>query len=270
MLAIAANTTNASDSSRPHEGLADNLILLSVMPLLAGCGLIYEYVLSRYAEHVVNNVETAIFVMIGVMIMSAGLGAMMSRRIENPFTGLAWIEAIIAFMGATAVLSIAFLLAGAETLSMWFNGNTEFSFTAAFKAALTGEYSVFAMMAPYIVGFVMGFLIGLEMPLVVRIRESLPGVADDHNAATVYALDCVGIAVGTAVWAIVLKNWDASIAAAMTAAVNVVAGLIFYARYRNAIQQKRRLLVLHVLTVVVIAFIATNGIHWQRAVVASL
>ncbi|MFQ3259666.1 MAG: spermidine synthase, partial [Pseudoalteromonas distincta] len=49
------------------------------MAVLAGCGLIYEYLLSHYAGRVLGSVESAIYAMIGTMIVAMGLGAFLAR-----------------------------------------------------------------------------------------------------------------------------------------------------------------------------------------------
>ncbi|MFT7688726.1 MAG: spermidine synthase, partial [Candidatus Azotimanducaceae bacterium] len=44
------------------------------MAILAGCGLIYEYLLSHYASRILGVVESTIYTMIGLMIVSMGFG----------------------------------------------------------------------------------------------------------------------------------------------------------------------------------------------------
>ena len=42
-----------------------DFVLFAIMGILAGCGLIYEYLLSHYAGRVLGAVEQVIFAMIG-------------------------------------------------------------------------------------------------------------------------------------------------------------------------------------------------------------
>ena len=53
-----------------------------IMAVLAGCGLIYEYLLSAYAGRILGTVESAIYTMIGLMIVSMGLGAFAARALS--------------------------------------------------------------------------------------------------------------------------------------------------------------------------------------------
>ena len=80
------------------------------MGVLAACGLIYEYLLSHYAGRVIGTIETAIYTMIGLMIVSMGLGALAAKLIKDPFSGFAWLEASIAICGVSCILIIATLV----------------------------------------------------------------------------------------------------------------------------------------------------------------
>ncbi len=63
-----------------------DFLLFTFMGILAGCGLIYEYLLSHYAGRVLGALEQVIFAMIGIMIVSMGLGAFAARIFKSHFT----------------------------------------------------------------------------------------------------------------------------------------------------------------------------------------
>ena len=88
-----------------------DVLLIGVMAVLAACGLIYEYLLSHYAGRILGAVETAIYTMIGLMIVSMGLGAFAAKLIKDPFSGFAWLEAGIALCGVSCILLISSLVA---------------------------------------------------------------------------------------------------------------------------------------------------------------
>ena len=52
----------------------DDALLISIMAVLAGCGLVYEYLLSHYAGRVLGIMESTIYAMIGLMIVAMGIG----------------------------------------------------------------------------------------------------------------------------------------------------------------------------------------------------
>jgi len=94
----------------------NDVLLILTMAVLAGCGLIYEYLLSHYAGRVLGVMESAIYTMIGLMIVSMGLGAFAARKIKCAFNGFVWLELIIAFLGTTAIIIIASLIAATQLL----------------------------------------------------------------------------------------------------------------------------------------------------------
>ena len=86
--------------------LLDDTLLILTMAVLAGCGLIYEYLLSHYAGRVLGVMESTIYTMIGLMIVSMGLGAFAARKVRCAFNGFVYLELIIALLGSSAILFI--------------------------------------------------------------------------------------------------------------------------------------------------------------------
>ena len=83
----------------PKSVLSHDVALIGSMMILAACGLIYEYLLAHYAARIVGAVETSIYGMIGIMIVAMGIGAFLAKWVRCPFTGFAWLEVSIAFLG---------------------------------------------------------------------------------------------------------------------------------------------------------------------------
>ncbi|MDH4275430.1 MAG: hypothetical protein OEW08_10360 [Gammaproteobacteria bacterium] len=241
--------TSTTRSSWP---IIDDIVLLGVMPLIAGCGLVYEYALSHYAGVILGNTETAIFIMIGIMIMSAGFGSLMSQRIVNAFTGMVWLEISIIILGSSAVPAIA--------------GTVYFSnhYVLPHLPVMQGSVGI-DIIVPYIFGFIMGFLMGMEMPLVARIREHIRGAEGARGTAIVYASDCIGIAAGTFAWAAYLGDIDVTAAASMAASVNALALSIFILRYRAQINFNRRIIAAVMVAFLVLGSISTHGVQWSEA-----
>jgi predicted membrane-bound spermidine synthase len=117
----------------------------------------------------------------------------------------------------------------------------------------------------------MGFLIGLEMPLVVRIRENLyKNIDSAKNTATVYAADCVGIAVGTFVWAAVLGHLDVTTASAAAALANAAAAALFMLRYYNNLKGKSLLATAFTICFVLILVVFNNGVKWEPRLASAI
>ncbi len=65
--------------------LIDDSLLILIMATLACCGMIYEYLLSHYSARILGSVETVIYAIIGIMIVSMGLGAFAAKKIKHEF-----------------------------------------------------------------------------------------------------------------------------------------------------------------------------------------
>jgi len=234
------------------------------MAVLAGCGLIYEYLLSHYAARILGAVESTIFAMIGIMIVSMGIGSFAAKLFKNPYTNFAWLELLVALLGLTSVLIIATLFAFANTLPQIIAN------TYGLPPDLNPEGGVFlfaekfARISPYLMGFVLGFLIGMEIPLIARIREQLYEKHLDHNAGTIYGADYIGAGIGAAIWVIFMLSLEITTAAVFTASANLLAGLVFYLRYHKKIKYSPAFLLSQLVLVAIALNVFTNGNTWDK------
>ena len=233
------------------------------MAILAGCGLIYEYLLSHYAGRVLGAIEQVIFSMIGVMIVSMGIGAFVSRIFKSPFTAFAWLEVIIALCGSTAVL----ILAGITALANIFPSVIAEIFNLppdlVPQGGVVSFFQDFAEFVPYIMGFLLGGMIGMEIPLMARIREKVYDQHLEHNVGSIYGADYIGAGAGAAIWVWFMLSMDAMTAAVITASINIVVGLLFYFLYRQHIRFGSLLLSAHIAVIIVIIVIAQYGNQWD-------
>lgn len=241
-----------------------DVFLIGIMAVLAACGLIYEYLLSHYAGRVLGSVETAIYAMIGLMIVSMGLGAFAARWCKAPFTAFAWLEGIIALAGMSAVLLIAGLLALTGTLPQTLTSIFNLPPGTVLDGYLLTQLNEAARFTPYIAGFILGFMIGMEIPLIARVRQQVYGTFLENNAGTIYGADYIGAGVGAAIWVSFMLSMDITKAAIMTALLNIIAGCIFLWRYYDKIGHRKLLIVFHVFLFAMIALLAAKGQDWMK------
>jgi len=240
------------------------------MAVLAGCGLIYEYLLSHYAARVLGAVETTIFAMIGIMIVSMGLGSFAAKIFKNPFTSFAWLELLIAFLGLSSVLIIATIFAFANTLPKIIGDTYGLPPDLIPEGGAFRFMQEFASLSPYIMGFILGFLIGMEIPLIARIREALYEKNLAHNAGTIYGADYIGAGIGAAVWVLFMLSLEITTAAVFTASANLLAGLAFYIRYHKKIKFSPAFLLCQLILVAFALNIFKNGSNWDSELEATL
>lgn len=236
-----------------------DLTLIPVMGILAGCGLIYEYLISHYAGRILGTVESTIFAMIGVMIVSMGIGAFYARVIKRPFIGFVWLEVGIAFLGGISILLMAAVYSVAHTLPVQIHEiyGLDPSFGASQSLILTLKR--FAEAVPFFAGFLLGFMVGMEIPLIARIRERLHGKHLENNAGTIYGADYIGAGIGAALWVTICLQAPIMLVATTTAAANASMGVFFLIRYREHITGKPALWFIHVAILAMLGFLLVSG-----------
>ncbi|XQW84191.1 polyamine aminopropyltransferase [Thalassotalea piscium] len=246
----------------PNSLLKHDILLIITMAVLAGCGLIYEYLLSHYAGRVLGVMESAIYTMIGLMIVAMGLGAFAARKIKCAFNGFVWLELIIAFLGCTAILMIGGLIALTQTFPQLLADMFYLPPDMVPRGGYLKQLSFLAFNSPYVFGLLLGFFIGMEIPLIAQIREHLHQKHLKNNLGTIYGADYIGAGIGAAIWVIFLLSIDISKASALTAALNLAAGFAFILFYWQKLKWKKLLLALHTLLLILIFFIYHHGNQW--------
>src|SRR6266849_5229400 len=117
------------------------LVFISVL-LVAACGLIYELVAGTRASYLVGDSVFQFSTIIGTYLFAMGIGSALSRYINRSLANrFVWIELLLGVIGgfSSALLMLAF------------------AFTQGFELIL------------YAMVLVMGVLVGLEIPLLMRI-----------------------------------------------------------------------------------------------------
>jgi len=248
-------------SSNPSRLLDDTLLILT-MAVLAGCGLIYEYLLSHYAGRVLGVMESTIYTMIGLMIVSMGLGAFAARKVRCAFNGFVYLELMIALLGASAILIIGGLIAITQTLPHIIADMFSLPPDMLPQGGLFKQLNFIAFNSPYFFGVILGFFIGMEIPLIARIREEVHGKHLANNLGTIYGADYIGAGLGAAIWVVFLLSIDISKAAALTASLNLIAGGFFIARYWSKLKYRKIFVSLHIALALIIVLLFNYGNQW--------
>lgn len=240
------------------------------MAVLAGCGLIYEYLLSHYASRVLGAVESTIFTMIGIMIVAMGIGSFAAKKLTKAYTAFAWLEFFIALLGLSSVLIIASLFAFSFQLPQFFIESYGLPSDLAPQGGLFEVIQEVTRYSPFVVGFVLGMFIGMEIPLIARIRENIHQTNLKHNTGTIYGADYIGAGIGAAIWVLFMLSLDNSKAAAITATANLFVGLIFYWRYHKHIRLASLYLLAQLGLFVLLLLVFLNGAEWEAELENSL
>ncbi|MES9906433.1 MAG: polyamine aminopropyltransferase [Sedimenticola sp.] len=251
-----------AETSSSRRLLGHDLLLIGGMLVLAGCGLIYEYLLAHYAGRILGAVESTIYAMIGIMIVAMGIGAFLARWVKCPFTGFAWLEAAIGLLGACSILLMAGMIAFTYTLPEWLQQIYGLHPSVTTDGGFIALLQNLAFYTPFVAGFILGAMIGMEIPLIARVREQIHGRHLAHNTGTIYGADYIGAGIGAAIWVGVCLNIPIMAAAVGTAAANLLIGLIFLWRYQSKIVRPAKLWLAHVGLAIILLVLAINGSGW--------
>lgn len=245
-------------------GWFDDVLLLGIMAVLAGCGLIYEYLLSHYAGRILGALEAAIYTMIGLMIVSMGLGAFAARKIRDAFTGFVILELTVALCGSLAILITAAVIGFGQQLPLIIASTLGLPPDQLPDGGVIGTLQKLSEYLPYMWGVLLGLMIGMEIPLIARVRQSLSDEHLLHNAGTIYSADYIGAGVGAAIWVGFMLAIDIQLAAALTASFNLLAGFVFIWRFWPKIRQAKLLLIGHLVVTGVLLVLAIHGPRWEQ------
>src|SRR3954454_9380651 len=139
---------------RCHSGFASSsrrlftnvgILLFITILLIAACGLIYELVAGTLASYLLGDSVLQFSTIIGCYLFAMGIGSALSRFVDRGLIyRFIWIELAVGLVGGFS--SAALFLA--------------FAYTQAFELIL------------YAIVLVIGVLVGLEVPLLMRIIRS--------------------------------------------------------------------------------------------------
>ena len=114
------------------------------------------------------------------------------------------------------------------------------------------------------IGLILGLFIGMEIPLIARIRQHVYGRFLENNAGTIYGADYIGAGIGAAIWVSIMLSMPIMQAAAWTALFNIIAGLAFLWRYHTHVRFAKALLVCHIVLLALFGFILVFGSSWMN------
>lgn len=246
-----------------------DIILIGNMAVLAACGLIYEYLLSQYAGRIIGAVETAIYSMIGIMIVSMGLGAFAAKWIKEPFRGFVFLELAIAILGGTSILIMSAIVSMAYETPAFLQSVYGVSHIQL-DGGIVGLVKNSTYYLPFFFGFLIGSMIGMEIPLIARVREQIYKKHLEHNTGTIYGADYIGAGVGAALWVYFGLRMPIILAATYTAALNLLVACIFLYVYRKRISTVRSFSWFAGFVFVALSIVIINGETWMQRYNSSL
>ena len=215
------------------------LVLFISVFLISACGLIYELVAGTLASYLVGDSVFQFSTIIGCYLFSMGIGSALSRYIHRGLVHrFIWIELMIGLIGgfSSALLFLAF------------------AYTQAFAFLM------------YFIVTVIGVLVGLEIPLLMRIVR---GHFDFRDAvAHVLTFDYIGALAASLLFPIVLAPRLGLVRSALLFGM-VNAGVALWSTYLFAAQLGARRL-LRGMSAIVLAILLGGMLEAKRITDAAL
>ncbi|MXP23893.1 polyamine aminopropyltransferase [Gordonia sp. HNM0687] len=159
----------AGDDPGHRPGRWSRAALLTVVFVCAACGLVYELALVSLGSFLIGNTATQASIVLAVMVFAMGVGSLAAKPLQSrPIVTFAAIELALALLGGLSVM---------------------------------GLYAAFAYLSLYtpalvVVAFVLGLLIGAEIPLLMVLLQRIRRQDAGSAVADMFAVDYIGALVG--------------------------------------------------------------------------
>jgi spermidine synthase len=180
--------------------------------VIALCGLVYELIAGTLASYLLGDSVTQFSLTIGIFLTAMGVGSWLSRYVGKRLAvALVIAEILVGIIGGLTALA----------------GFVSFAYTGFAPVVLAG--CVFAV----------GALVGLEIPLVLRILEERRSLR--VTVANVFTVDYVGALAASLLFPFLLLPWLGLVRAGFVAGLTnvIVAGLLLRA-LRDQVGPARR------------------------------
>lgn len=193
-----------------------SFILYLTTFIMGGCGLAYEYTLSRVAADLLGNSARQWALVIGAMMFCMGIGADLQKRLDDKLL-------IDKFIAAEILLGI---LGGLGPLAL------------LFTYGLAPEYYIIVQ---YTFICSIGLLLGFELPLIARLNSAYTQQLK-VNLGKVLKMDYIGALAGALLWVFLLPRFFTLIESAFVLGLlNLSAAAILLIYFRSQVSLKLRL-----------------------------
>ncbi|MCP4714672.1 MAG: hypothetical protein GY868_06100, partial [Deltaproteobacteria bacterium] len=159
----------------------ESLVLYVSMFVMGGCGIAYEYTISKIASDLLGNSAQQWAVIIGFMMFFMGVGSDLQKYLSdrNLFDKFIVAEIILGLCGGFGPMVMLFVF---------------------------GSFPSYYILVQYFFISIIGLLIGFEIPLLTRINQAYTRELK-LNLGGVLKMDYIGSLCGALVWVFVLPAW---------------------------------------------------------------
>ena len=210
-------------------------MLAASMFVMGACGIAYEYTLGALGNNLMGSSHEQIFVVIGLMMFAMGLGATLQKNIsDNLVDKFLLVEILLGLTGGISALAIylAYVYSTSYMLLLW-----------GFSLGI-------------------GILIGLEIPLLIRINREY-STSLKTNLSEILSMDYVGSLAGALLFTFVLfANLSINQIAVTLGCVNLLLALLGLAYFRPLLHHFKKLLLLACVGSIILGYLLILSENW--------
>jgi spermidine synthase len=143
--------------------------VLAAVFACAACGLVYELALVALGSYLIGDAVGQASVVLAIMVFAMGVGALVAKPLQrNAAVAFGVVELVLAVLGGLSVLTLY----------------AAFAWLDVYQPALV------------VVAFLLGLLIGAEIPLLMVLLQDIRRQAAGSAVADLFAADYIGALVG--------------------------------------------------------------------------
>ena len=200
----------------PRQRSMQSMAVAVCMFVMGGCGMAYEYTLSKIASDILGNSVQQWAIVIALMLFCMGMGAELQRHVKDRklIDTLAQSQAALALLGGFGSLAMLHVFS---------------AFPSHFALVQYGLVSA------------IGTLIGFEIPLITRINEQFSADVKS-NLARILKMDYIGALIGALLWVFVLFRYFSMVQTGLILALTTLLSTLgLVAAFRNRTENLGRL-----------------------------
>ncbi len=217
--------------------ISASFILYLTTFIMGGCGIAYEYTLSRVAADILGNSARQWALVIGAMMFCMGIGADLQKRLDDKLL-------LDKFIAAEILLGV---LGGLGPLTLLFT---------------YGLAPAYYIIIQYTFICSIGLLLGFELPLIARLNSAYTQQLK-INLGKVLKMDYIGALAGALLWVFLLPRFFTLIESAyVLGLLNLSAAAILLIYFRSEITLKSRLWLFFIAALMILSVSFYNARTW--------
>jgi len=217
--------------------ISASFILYLTTFIMGGCGIAYEYTLSRIAADILGNSARQWALVIGAMMFCMGIGADLQKRLDDKLL-------LDKFIAAEILLGV---LGGLGPLTLLFT---------------YGLAPAYYIIIQYTFICSIGLLLGFELPLIARLNSAYTQQLK-VNLGKVLKMDYIGALAGALLWVFLLPRFFTLIESAyVLGLLNLSAAAILLIYFRSKITLKSRLWLFFIAALMILSISFYNARTW--------